>query len=142
MQYLGTNNSRPGPSLKPTLEEKRNLEREKAKFDNIQDAYKQGLNTKEAKPHDDIFSIDWRNLERIYSIRQNGTDGVFFAQTAENLTFVIKGSSRPQNEYFTSMLYANLGIRVPRFRILSLKDQNAEFREMLLGLDWACKEIP
>ena len=60
------------------------LQQEKAKFDNIQNAHRQGLNTKEAKPHDDLFSIDWRNIERVYSIRQNGTDGVFFVQTAEN----------------------------------------------------------
>ena len=53
----------------------------------------------------------------------------------------MKGCVEPAIKYFANTLFADLGVRCPNMRVIGRKENNAELRELLLGCDWALKDI-
>lgn len=48
----------------------------------------------------------------------------------------------PSVQFFASTLLSKLGVKCPRHRVISKKDSPQEYKEMIMGLDWASRSHP
>lgn len=78
-----------------------------------------------------LNKIDWNEVKAV-SMSESGTAGVFFVELEEG-GFVVKGSPEPAIEYFASLVYAKLKIKVPQMRVMKYTDP--EFNKMVLALE-------
>lgn len=141
MQYVGTNNKRPGPQLGNSIH-KLAHHKERQLLKEAADAkIANGLNVLSTEPLP-IDQIEWQTIEQLIVARSRGSEGVFIVSDSNQRAVVLKAMVHPAHSFFASEVLKVLGVQVPSQKVLSSKDNLQEYKLLLQSVDWATKHHP
>lgn len=93
--------------------------------------HKNNFKFKLTTPAADIYEFSWKEVIGV-DYKEGGFNGTFLCALADGRAFIVKGSSKIAQEYFTTLLYQKLSIPVQLTRIVQFKEK--EFKKMLQTL--------
>jgi hypothetical protein len=86
--------------------------------------------------------VEWQKIETLKPLRLNGFHGLFLLTHESREAILLKSQPNPARTFFSSKFIEQLGLKTPRQRVLSAADDFQDFKQLMLGIDWATKHNP